>query len=357
MVAVHPLRLAAFDEAIALGHRRVGEEHLLLALLANAAVGSLGTRLADLGLTHQALVDGITARVLAEAISRLGTDGECESGRSYHTAVGRARGLALGFAQSEAQPEHYLVAAVWDEDGMCADLLRDLSVDREEVIAKTGLEVSHPTSPLLVAAQRQVSTLDWSYLDRWHMVLAALAGEPDSRARRALEVCGLTHTSCASWLAQREFHPPALPRAQSVTTARPNSYCIEVLGAAEGLAAAHAVPAVHSEHGLLAFLWAPSGDQVTELKELGTTSSTVALALAKDGVQLPAAPLPEPYHTSWGEPVYVQLDRLQEVIDRLAESVPVGSWGFNHHEGRAWIEGQADLDLRAVLGPLALPPA
>jgi Clp amino terminal domain, pathogenicity island component len=285
------------------------------------------------------------------------TDRECESGPSYHTAVGRAQGLALGFGQRKGQPDHYLVAAVWDEDGKCADLLRDLSVDREEAIAKTGLRVSHPASSLWVAAQRQVPTLDWSYLDRWHMVLAALAGEPDPRARRALEACGLTHASCASWLAQRKFYPPSPSRAQSVTTARPNPYCRQVLGAAEGLAAAHAVPAVRSENALIAFLWAPDGDQVIELKELGTTPSAVALALAEDGVQVPAAPLPEPDHTPWGGPVYVPLDRLQEVIDLLAKSLPMGSWGFNHHEGRAWVDGQAHLDLRAILGPLALPPA
>ena len=39
-----------------------------------------------------------------------------------------------------------------------------------------------------------------------------------------------------------------------------------------------------------------------------------------------------------------------EAVDRLhAADLPLGSWGFNHYESRAWVSGYAHLDLRAIL--------
>ena len=122
------------------------------------------------------------------------------------------------------------------------------------------------------------------------------------------------------------------------------------------MAAVEGATSVRSEHGLVAYLWEPDASHALVIEPWGTTEPEVAQALAELGVRLPTTPRPERDRTPWGEPVFVPFERLMEAVDRLhAADLPEGSWGFNHYKGRAWVCGYAHLDLRAVLGQLALP--
>lgn len=340
---------SAFAEMEALGHRWVGEEHVLLASLGET--GDLQACLAELGLTHQAARDAAAPRVPPAT----GDDWR-SSEPSYHTAMGRAEGLALALGAARPGAVHKLVAALWEREGPASALLAALDVDRDAVIAATELRLSYPTNPLHAASERQATAAGDGYVGDWHVLLAFLTGEPDPVAGRALEACGLTHAHCAAWIASCPFFPPAprKPRDQSGALP-PNPHCRQLFGRAEGLAAVEGVASVRSEHGLIAYLWGPdSGPLVIET--WGTTEPLVAQALAELGARLPPTPRPDRDRTPWGEPVYVPYERLMEAVDRLnGADLPLGGWGFNHHETQAWVCGYAHLDLRAILGPLALP--
>jgi len=341
---------SAFAEMEALGHQWVGEEHVLLASLSET--GDLRARLAELGLTYQRARDAAAPRV-----PRATGDDWRSSNPSYHTAKGRAEGLALALGAPRPRAVHNFVAALWERNGPASALLAALDVDRDGAIAATELRLSHPTNPLHAAGERQAAALGDGYVGDWHVLLAFLAGQPDPLAGKALEGCGLTHADCAAWLASRDFFPPARPNPHAPSGAlRPNPRCRQLFGRAEGLAAVEGATSARSEHGLVAYLWEPDASDVLLIEAWGTTEPAVAHALADLGARLPSTPRPERDRTPWGEPVSVPYERLMEAVDRLhAANLPVGSWGFNHYEGRAWVSGHAHLDLRAILGPLALP--
>lgn len=123
---------SAFAEMEALGHRWVGEEHVLLASLGET--GDLQARLAELGLTHQAARDAAAPR-MPPAIG----DDWRSSEPSYHTAMGRAEGLALALGAARPGAVHKLVAALWEREGPASALLAALDMDRDAVIAATFL--------------------------------------------------------------------------------------------------------------------------------------------------------------------------------------------------------------------------
>jgi hypothetical protein len=81
------------------------EEHVLLASL--GGTGDLQARLAELGLTHHAAGD-----VAAPRVPPATGDDWRSSAPSYHTAKGRAEGLALALGVAKPRAAHKLVAAL-----------------------------------------------------------------------------------------------------------------------------------------------------------------------------------------------------------------------------------------------------
>jgi ATP-dependent Clp protease ATP-binding subunit ClpA len=124
---------AAVEEARALGHSRVGTEHLLLAAAAVDPSGS-ATALADAGATRERLRDAAVAAL-----------GESAGSRRGHIPFTRAAKRALESSLAEAarsgsrriQSEHVLLGLLATERGGALDLLAELGVDREALRAST----------------------------------------------------------------------------------------------------------------------------------------------------------------------------------------------------------------------------
>lgn len=346
---------AASDEARALGHHWLGEEHFLLAYLANDPAGERQRALAALGLTH-----GSAVAALASRLERHGppTPKQYEgvlSSPSYHSVVGRAEGIALGFGDATPGERHYLPAVFWDAAGTVAALLDDLGVTRAAVLDVLGdLSVRPPETnvpnPLLHPSERQALTHEHSYISDEDVMLALLAGEPDDRVARMLKHLGLSYEGLAALVRERNerSHPPA-PSARGATTANPSPACRELLGRAEGFAVTTGDGTVRSTDGLIAYLWSRDGRATLELERLSVQTSAVVAALVGMGVRVPTVPLPEPERTPWGEPVDVPKDRLRDVIMFLKDRLPLGTWGCNTHEERAWVIAHAHIDLHALV--------
>ena len=111
------------------------------------------------------------------------------------------------------------------------------------------------------------------------MLLALLAGEPDSLARESLEACGVTHDRYAE------------------------------------------------QHALVAWLWQDHGQPLLELEGMGATATELLGLLAAQGIQMPPVSLPEPDRRPWGETVYFPADRLGDVLARLNADLSPGDLG------------------------------
>ena len=316
---------APFDEATALGHHWAGEEHFLLTLAADA------------GLTHEALVTAVAQQ--ANPPFPKDFDG-CLSAPSYHTILGRARGYALGAGRKEPTPADYLAALLWDPAALPSRLIEAAGGSRPGAEARAQ-------NPLARPAERQAVALGHPFYGDDHVILALLAGEPDDDASAALRRAGASHDRLAAHLAFRLTHSdPPVDLPPAVTSAEPNPRCHQLLGCAEGLAAARGDGAVRSTDALIAYLWQPDGDQVIVLEHIDTSAERV---LAELKAPTPALPVPQPDRTPWGDKVYVAPERMDDVVGRLARDLPMGSWGCNSHDGRQWVVAHAHIDLAAIV--------
>lgn len=342
---------AASDEATALGHHWLGEEHVLLGYLAGDPAGERQRALAALGLTH-----GSAVAALASRLERHGppTPKQYEgvlSSPSYHSVVGRAEGIALGFGDATPGERHDLPAVFWDAAGTIAALLDELGVTRAAVLDILGdLSVRPPETNVPNPLQRQAVMQEHAYISDEDVMLALLAGEPDDRAARMLNDLGLSYEGLAALVRERdERSDPPAPRRPGATTASPNPACRELLGRAEGFAVTTGDGTVRSTDALVAYLWSRDGRATLELERLAVQTSDVVAALVDMGVRVPTVPLPEPDRTPWGEPVDVPKDRLRDVIMFLKDRLPLGTWGCNTHEERAWVIAHAHIDLHALV--------
>ena len=317
---------AAANEATALGHHWLGEEHLLLAVAEEA--GRDRVRLVA------ALNDHLERH--GPPVPKVGEG--CMSAPSYHLIRGRAEGLALFEGMAAPEARHVLRALLWDPRGVPALLL-----DRADATAPPM-----PPNPLFAPAEREAVAMGYPFIGAEHVVLALLAGQPDDLAGQALRECGLDHDSVASKVLESWTGglPPCPPQA-GVTSAGPNPHSRELLGQAEGLAGG--TGDVGSHHGLIAFLWGDEGLSALQLEWWGTTGSAVVKALESLGVRLPAVPRPEPDRTPWGDPVFVPVERYGDVVRALGEQLDAGTWGCNSHDDRAWVDAHAHIDVQAIV--------
>ena len=278
---------------------------------------------------------------------------------TYHAVVGRAEGLALGLNQQTPGPEHVLLAGLWDPRGLPARLLEDVGVSRKAAVANAGvrgvrLPRARATNALAGPTERQAVARGQTFSGDWDVVLGLLAGETDGVAAEALDICNMTYASYSGSL-ERLGAPPAEP-SETVMFAVPNAGCRELLSRAEGVAAAVGDDVVRSQHGLIAFLWAPEGRAALQLEMLGTSSGDVVSAFVTRGVRVPSVPLPQPDRTPWGDKVDVAPDKVRDVIDAImaelrSRGLPAENVGFNCNEegDQYWVVTHAQVDVRAVL--------
>lgn len=160
----------AAQEARDLGHRRIGSEHLLLALLAPESAS--GEALRACGLSRESVLDEISR--LPDGYHRRIPRGGTPSGPvlvedpDMRSIRARAEGLAAGRGSAEVLDEHVLIAILWEPGPpLAVRLIEKLGVTREQILAelrRRGVEI--PKFPL-------------SYLPSW--------GEPFYVSREEFE--------------------------------------------------------------------------------------------------------------------------------------------------------------------------
>ena len=144
----------AFVEADGLGHRWVGTEHLVLALLRPSAEPSAARDVLEAcGVSHGRYEELLRAAVAeARPAPAAGGGGGGDRGATpnpaLYGAVGRAEGLALAFGDTPVSPEHALVAVLWGR-GRGLDLLDEAGVDPAEVLTRLAAAgIAVPTAAL-----------------------------------------------------------------------------------------------------------------------------------------------------------------------------------------------------------------
>lgn len=123
---------ASVDEAAALGHRRVGTEHLLISLAAAPAAPG-GDALAALGITKEQIVATVSERLGTGAI---GAPGRRPFTPAARRVLGRALHEARGRQDQEITGAHILLGLV-DDGGDAAAILRELGASPEQVRTAT----------------------------------------------------------------------------------------------------------------------------------------------------------------------------------------------------------------------------
>ena len=120
---------SAIDESAALGHRRVGTEHLLISLTGRGDESTAGQALTGLGVTRDEVVAAVTERL---GSGPAGSEGR----RPFTQAARRVLGLALKHARqtpdAEIGAEHILLGLVAD-GGDAAEILSRLGATPERV--------------------------------------------------------------------------------------------------------------------------------------------------------------------------------------------------------------------------------
>jgi ATP-dependent Clp protease ATP-binding subunit ClpA len=349
-----PIEHRAGQEATAVGHHWFGEEHLVLALLAADPEGAQARALSELGVSHDTVKGALVAHIAEQGPpTPKQYDGALSVG-SYHDALGRAEGLALGTGATTPEPNHWWPAVLWDDQGTVATLLSRLGPSRSQVLAVVDTASAVPPSvspnPLLPAAERQALAREHNYIAADDVLLALLVDEPDDQIRRILETHGLSHERVADAVRQAgERATPPSPRSPGATSATPNPACRQLLARSEGLAVTIGQGTPRSAEAFIAYLWDRHAAAVLTLERLGVSAADVVADLAAAGVRLPAAPLPEPDRRPWGERIFIPEERIRDVLEVLIERLGPGRFGFNTHEGRAWVMAHADIDLQALV--------
>lgn len=128
------LQIRAFKEARGLDHGWVGPEHFLLALLVKPSVAT--DVLEGLGMTSDGLAEHLRTRRRDPDWPELRYDSEkglAGPNPAGHALVGWARGVATAWGSSEPQPEHWLVAMVYDH-GPVPGVMHVLGITQEAVL-------------------------------------------------------------------------------------------------------------------------------------------------------------------------------------------------------------------------------
>ena len=119
----------AIDESAALGHRRVGTEHLLISLTGRGEQSRAATTLTGLGITRDAVVTAVTARL---GSGPAGAPGRRPFTQAARRVLSRAIHEAPRGHDGEIGAEHILLGLVAD-GGDAAEILTGLGATPERV--------------------------------------------------------------------------------------------------------------------------------------------------------------------------------------------------------------------------------
>lgn len=355
------LRLAAGRVASTLGHHWLGAEHVLLALSAGEGSDRAAIALARVGVTYERGVAALLRRVAIEGAPAPRQCSGILSIDSYHTVEAAATAVTFANGRHEARSEDVLLGLLAASGVPLVNaLIDDMGADPQKLsrALSVGGALINPflnSQENAIVREAAVEALGRGSerIDTWHVMLALLAGKPDAFAKRALASRGVTYSGYARWFDEYRstWRPPAPPPDYSMTIAAPTPNTRMLLGRALGFAHSLGDGVVRSEHGLLARLWDATGSTVVELGQLGTSSEQVLDTLVLMGASTPSMPLPRPDLTPWTS-INVPQQRLEEVIASLARDFPAGGWGFNSHQGQAWVTARDGIKLGRCISAL-----
>ena len=119
----------AIDQAAALGHRRVGTEHLVISLADGGAQSAATRVLSKLGVGRDALVAAVTERL---GSGTPGLPGRRPFTPAARRTLGRAIEAAKALGDKEISSKHILLG-IMSEDGDGAQILAGLGATSEQV--------------------------------------------------------------------------------------------------------------------------------------------------------------------------------------------------------------------------------
>lgn len=135
------------------GHRWVGIEHFVLAILHPDGDSVARQVLLDCGVSYEALMASVSQlpghyTTRPEVPSAPG--GGAFVSPEGLTFLGRAEGLAAGLGNESVRPEHWLISLIWDSAGSVAlSIIEGLGATRAQILhALVRLGVQVPSVPL-----------------------------------------------------------------------------------------------------------------------------------------------------------------------------------------------------------------
>lgn len=197
----------------------------------------------------------------------------------------------------------------------------------------------------------QARELDHGWVGPEHFLLALLA-EP-SVASEVLAGLGVTYARLRERLATLQPDPDIpFPKARRGMTVNPAAN--DLMGWADGFAAASGTSTPGREHWLIAFLYASDRGAMWLRDPFELSAKAVVDALATRGIRVPAFPPPEHEPCREGRTVYVPKEEVQPILDVLNENHPPETgwqWGFNlvGRPRRGRIHAEVGIDLDAVV--------
>jgi ATP-dependent Clp protease ATP-binding subunit ClpA len=117
-----------------LDHGWVGTEHFLLALLAEPSVAT--EALADVGVTYDRVLDALRGPtgLLGPDVQHYSPERGLSPSPAAYKLEGRAGGLALARGYHPPEPEHWLLAMVYEEHGLAGALFRHLGASPAAIL-------------------------------------------------------------------------------------------------------------------------------------------------------------------------------------------------------------------------------
>lgn len=138
----------ALREAIRLGHRSAGPAHIVLALL-DEHRRSIAQEVLQANGIDRTRVEAAADRQYRQGMDEHTPPREVTAGPLWHETAGRAQGFSATLGAGADDPEHVLLALLWQPHHRCfADLLSSAGTSREVIVAALAARgVPVPQSP------------------------------------------------------------------------------------------------------------------------------------------------------------------------------------------------------------------
>jgi hypothetical protein len=205
---------------------------------------------------------------------------------------------------------------------------------------------------LLFGAGEEALRLRHGFVGEEHFLLAMVRPSEKTTAAHVLRESGMDYEVLSAVVVEDFVRSdPPVEEADLDSGIYLNPAAHELMGRAEGLAAALGAGEVNAEHVLLALLWNSGSDWMFE--GCGTTRQAVYERLSARGVPVPVVDLPPSPEPPSGphQQVFFPRERLNDVLATLPSLLPPDAdWGWNHDGGsQGWVSAFGDFDLEALV--------